>query len=544
MKRLKIITKYFIRNALDEMFAGSKLKPVFIVILMIFTVSMLSMPFTIMVGESYKSFHSMGQEGTLLATVLSLGSAVFFFFGIYTIMNVFYFSQDIEVILPLPFKSSEIVFGKFAAVLINMYIYDAMMILPLAAYGIVSSANLTYYIYAIIVLIVTPILPMIFASVICMILMRFTTLSKHKDAFKMLTGCLSLIIIILFNYFTSGSGRNMNSDQILKKLSEGNNSVMDMTIGIFLTNKFSAYALVYNNELKGLLYILLSLALSILIFILYYYIGGKLYLKGIVGISESYSRREDIIKNGKASKLIRTNSPLKALIKRDIKVLLRTPQFFVNCVAMIFYMPAILGMTMFSGDNLSKYRVLLNQGTSWYSITIAVSFIGGTICIMTGGAASTALSREGKDFIVSKYIPIDYKIQLYSKILSSLCINEIGAIIIALGLILVKASPILLLLGIISAIGSIVLITFFGLYLDFRSPKLSWDNERAMLKSNYMPLIIMLIAFILGVILVLASIFLKNYIIIFIIAMAIILIGSSILYKMLVKLAYKVYCEI
>lgn len=544
MKRLKIITKYFIRNALDEMFSGTKLKPVFIVILMIFTVSMLSMPFTIMVGESYKSFHSMGQEGTLLATVLSLGSAVFFFFGIYTIMNVFYFSQDIEVILPLPFKSSEIVFGKFAAVLINMYIYDGMIILPLAAYGIVSSANLAYYLYAIIVLIVTPILPMIFASVICMILMRFTTLSKHKDAFKMLTGCLSLIIIILFNYFTSGSGRSMNSDQMLKKLSEGNNSVMDMTIGVFLTNKFSAYALVYNNELKGLLYILLSLALSMLIFILYYYIGGKLYLKGIVGISESYSRREDIIKNGKASKLIRTNSPLKALIKRDIKVLIRTPQFFVNCVAMIFYMPAILGMSMFSGDNLSKYRVLLNQGTSWYSITIAVSFIGGTICIMTGGAAATALSREGKDFIVSKYIPIDYKTQLYSKILSSLCINEIGAIIIALGLILVKASPILLVLGLISAIGSIVLITFFGLYLDFRSPKLTWDNERAMLKSNYMPLIIMLIAFILGVILIVESIFLKNYIIIFGISMAIILIGSFILYKMLVKLAYKVYCEI
>lgn len=544
MKRLKIITKYFIRNALDEMFSGTKLKPVFIVILMIFTVSMLSMPFTIMVGESYKSFHSIGQEGTLLATVLSLGSAVFFFFGIYTIMNVFYFSQDIEVILPLPFKSSEIVFGKFAAVLINMYIYDAMLILPLIAYGVASSASVIYYLYAIIVLMITPIFPMVLASLICMILMKFTSLSKHKDAFKMLTGCLSLVAIVLFNFFTSHSGRNISLEKMLQNGTEGDNSVIDTITGIFITNKFSSYGLVYNNELKGLLYILLALILSTVIFIAYYYIGGKLYFKAIVGISESYSKRENIINNGKAAKLIKTSSPLKALIKRDIKIVFRTPQFFINCVAMIFYMPAIMGMTMFSGDNLIKFRILLNEGTSWYAIAIVISFIGGTICIMTGGAASTALSREGKDFIVSKYIPVDYKTQLYSKILSYLCINEIGAIIIALGLILVKASPILLLLGLISAIGSIVLITFFGLYLDFRSPKLTWDNERAMLKSNYMPLIIMLIAFILGVILIVASIFLKNYIIIFGISMAIILIGSFILYKMLVKLAYKVYCEI
>ena len=92
MNRRKIITKYFIKNALDEMFASSKMKPVFIIILMIILASVISMPFTVMVGEGYKSFHAIGQEGVLLAVVLSIGSTVSFFFGIYTIMNVFYFS--------------------------------------------------------------------------------------------------------------------------------------------------------------------------------------------------------------------------------------------------------------------------------------------------------------------------------------------------------------------------------------------------------------------------------------------------------------------
>ena len=85
------------------------------------------------------------KKEVLLAIILSLGSTISFFFGIYTIMNVFYFSEDIEVILPLPFKSSEIVFGKFIAVLINMYIYTAMLVLPLIVYGVVSKASFMYY---------------------------------------------------------------------------------------------------------------------------------------------------------------------------------------------------------------------------------------------------------------------------------------------------------------------------------------------------------------------------------------------------------------
>ncbi|MFW2487704.1 putative ABC transporter permease subunit [Clostridium chromiireducens] len=543
MSRLKLITKYFVRNALDEMFVGSKMKPGFIIALMIIIVCMLSLPFTLMISESYETFHSMGQEGMLIAIILSLGTAVSFFFGVYTIMNVFYFADDIEVILPLPFKSSEIIFGKFIAVLINMYIYTGMLILPLAAYGVVSKAYFLYYLYGMIVLVITPILPMILAALICMVLMRFTSLSKHKDAFKMFTGCASLILIIAFNYLNSNSGSSMTSEQILEKFSQGNNNTMEMLTGVFITNKFSAYGLLYNNNLSGLINIVIALIISIIFFIAYYYIGGKLYLKGVIGLSESFSRRENILETGEAKKLIKINSPLKALIKKDIKTIFRTPQFFINCVAMIFYMPIVMGVGFLSNGNLEKYTELLKVNTEWYGIVIVITFIGGASCIMAGGAGATALSREGKDFIVAKYIPVDYKTQLYSKILSSLCINEVGTLVVSLGLILIKASPILFALGIVSAFGSILLITLFGIYIDFRAPKLAWENEKAMFKKNYMPLFVMLIIFILGGILVVAALIIKNFIMIFGICLSIVSIGCYILFRLLFKLAYKVYTQ-
>jgi len=545
MSRLKIITKYFIRNAINEMFSGSKMKPAVLVALMLFTVSMISLPITFMIGSAYGPFHSIGQEGSLLLLILSLGAGISFFFGIYTIMNVFYFSEDIEVILPLPFKSSEIVFGKFVAVLINMYIYAGMLVLPLIAYGVVSDASLMYYLYGILALLVTPILPMIYASLICMVLMRFTNLSKHKDTFRMVSGCLSLVLIVVFNYFNSNTGKTMHSGELVQKLSEGNNTMMDIMSSIFITDKFTAYGLLYNNEFKGLLYMILSLSLGTIVFLIYYYVGGKLYIKGIIGISESYSKRENILDNGKADKLTKKNSPIKALVIRDIKVILRTPQFFINCVAMLFYLPAILGMTMLSNGQLDHARNLLSKNdTSFYGIAIVAAFIIGTICIMSGGAATTAISREGKDFIVSKYIPVDYKIQLYSKILSSLCINEIGTLIVALVLILVGASPILFILGVINSFIGILFITLFGLYIDFKSPKLNWESERAMYKNNYMPLFIMLVIFLLGALLVGLAIVIKNYVIVFFICIGVIGLGSFLFFKGLVKQANKVYNEV
>lgn len=543
MSRLKTVTKYFIKNALNEMFGSGKMKPALIAALMIFGISMISMPFTVMVGAGYEVFHESGQEGMLLSLIISAGAAVSFFFGIYTIMNVFYFSDDIEVLLPLPLKSSEIVIGKFIAVLINMYIYTAILVLPLITYGVVSRANLIYYMYLVIVLITTPIFPMVLASIICMTLMRFTSLSKHKDGFRMFTGCIALVLIVLFNYFNSGSRGNMTQEQALLKFSEGHNSMMETMSDIFITNKFASYGLLYNGEIRGALYILLTLILGIVIFIAYSYIGGKLYLKGIIGISESYSKRENILETGKVDKLIKINSPLKALVFRDIKIMFRTPTYFINCIAMIFYMPAILGVAMLSRSNLVHIRSLLNNGTNIYGFVVVGAFILASMSVMTGGASATAISREGRDFIVSKYIPISFKTQLYSKILSSLCINGIGAVIVAIGLIIIGVSPLLFLLGILASVGAIVVISLLGLFMDFRSPKLEWESEKAMFKKNYLSLLIMFIVVVLSVILVFLNIIIKNYMVTFGVCIGIVAVGSFILYRLLVKLAYKVYTE-
>lgn len=533
MRRLKLITKYFLKNALESNLGNKKMSPIVVALLSLLLIGVISAPLAMLIPASYNILVGMGQEGALLTMILILGSAVTFVFGIYTILNIFYFSNDIEQILPLPFKSSEIVFGKFLAVLIDIYLYALIMLFPLIVYGIVSKAGVAYYIYSLLAIIVVPIPPMIIVALICMLLMRFTALAKHKDAFRMITGTLMLVLVIAFNFFNQSSNGRRGNDTLVTLLS-GNNSLMDSVSNVMITNKLAAYGLLYNKEFKGLLYILAAVVIAVALFGIYYVIGGNLYYKGVMGASETYSKKENILESKNTDKLIRSNSPIKALVLKDIKLLFRTPQFFINCVAMLIYIPAILGVAFFANGSISFDGVVSGKENLYgYAIVAVLAF--SIMCISSGGAALTAISRDGKDFIVVKYIPLSNKDYIKSKIISSLIINEISALIVIGIMIFIKLPILLILLGGIISIGSVAIISLLQIYLDYKSPKLDWESEREMFKKNYMPLILMLVSLVIGAIFAGLTFIIKNYLIIFVIIAITLVVTGAILANMLNK---------
>ncbi|NLK95978.1 MAG: hypothetical protein GX275_12465 [Clostridiales bacterium] len=539
MSRTKTLTKYFVKNALDEMFnSNGKMKPIVKMALMILLIMLVSIPFSAMVGMYYPTLKLVNQEGMIIAMLLSSGVFITFFFGVYTILNIFYFSNDVEQLLPLPFKPNEIIFGKFITVYINMLLYSFMLIVPLTVYGVMSGGGILYYLYMVIAIIIIPIVPIVVATIVSMILMRFTHLSKHKDAFKMISGCISLILVVVFNFFMQGSGDN-NEDYLVTSLREGDNSLIGKASGYMIINKFINIALVNSDKASGFLYILLAIVLSICIYGIFYIISGKIYFKGIIGISESYSKRESILDKGKTSKLLRRNSPIKALVLRDIKIIFRTPQFFMNSVAMLLYMPAIFGVMFFANGSIDEIKGFI-QSMPTNGIVLAASFIIAAIFISAGGAGICALSREGKDFIISKYIPVDYRNQLKSKIISSLAINESITVILIAFMIYLGIKPGLLILSAIVIITTVGLITMIGLFIDFKSPKLDWEDEKALMKNNFSPVIIMVIMMVIGIILLIISFFV-HYLIMFLIILLVNTFMIWFCYNRLLVLAEKIY---
>lgn len=541
MSRVGAISKYFVKEAFGEVFSSKKLKPPVVAILMMVVLALFSIPFCSMIGIFYQPFKSIGQEGMLISLVTLAGSTIVFFFGINTVMNIFFFSNDIEYILPMPFKSSDIIIGKFLSVVINMEMYSAIIALPLITYGVVSHSGIIYYIYSIIVFLTLPIVPMVLSSIICFILMKFTSIAKNKDIFKTISGILSLLFIVVINFVLQSSNAKVDPNNIAETIANGNNSGMQMVTGIFINSKFAANALVNSTSIDGLKNIMLLLVFTICIFAIFYVIGGKLYLKSAIGLSESYSKRENVFQKGNADKIIKENSPIRALVLKDIKVIIRTPRFFMSSIAMLFYMPAILGMSIFSKGSLGEIRELLaSSGNKFYAIFLVGIFGLSAFCSL-GAAGYTAISREGKDFIVSKYIPVGYKEQTMSKIISSLCINLISSIIISVLLVVLKTNVIVTVLGVIVSIATTTLFTLFGVFYDFRSPKLEWEDEKSLVSGNYTSILILLGAVIIAGGLAGLSFLINNYLVIFIIIILMEGAGCMAFYNIIMKLGDKLY---
>ena len=540
MSRLRVLTKYFVRDALQDMFNKSKMKSGLMIVLMIILIAFLSLPFVIVVNKLYEPFAMIGQEGALLSLILLVGAIISFFLGIFIIMNTYYFSNDIEYFLPMPFKSSEIVLSKFIAVLINMLLYSTIIVVPLLVFAKKSSASFMYYIYIVLSVVICPILPMIIAALVCMFLMRFTNLSKHKDMFRTISGCLSLVLVIGLNMISQSTTTLFEDSSSLVALLNDNNSFMDVLSGIFITNKYASYGLLYNSEIKGFIYMLISIIICVALCIGYYLIGGKLYLKSVIGISETYSKRVNIFEENGEGNIVKRSSPIKALVIRDIKMVFRTPQFFINSIMMMIYMPALLAIISLVNGQFANIKYVILSG-KYNSTIIAGAFFLSAMSITSAGGGRRCLSREGSDFVFSKIIPIAYTEQAKSKIISSLCINSLLPIIIVIISLLLGVDFLISLLCLVSSILGTAVITLIQILLDFMDTKLEWSDEKNLYNGDISSAIMSIIIILLGVGVIAISVKVENYIGMFLVISALSLILIGVFYKKVINMSDEVY---
>ena len=62
-------------------------------------------------------------------------------------INVYYFSKDMDLILPLPINPIDLLISKFNTIIIKTYFFESIFIFaPLIIYGIYTSSGLLYYI--------------------------------------------------------------------------------------------------------------------------------------------------------------------------------------------------------------------------------------------------------------------------------------------------------------------------------------------------------------------------------------------------------------
>ncbi len=426
------------------------------------------------------SLIKINQPAVFLGLFLLSTAVLIIFQTIFSSVNIFYFARDIEYILPMPVKPSELLIAKFNTILCTEYFTEFLFLLtPIIIYGIMTAQTILFYIYALLILLIFPILPAILACLIIMLIMCFSNLTKNKDKFQLITTILAIVVAVGIQFIFYNNGNQLTDQQMIDKIIQVN-GLVDVIGRYFITIGPSIDVLINSSNIIALLHLGKLIAITALGYIIFITLGNKIYLKGAINTT-----------GGAKTKKLNENKAYKkrniffSYILKEFKILFRNPIFFTQCVLPIFLMPVIILISVsvsFSRINELDITTLSIQVNS-VILAMALSII--QFLQMFSFIAITAVSRDGLNAKFVKYIPISLYKQFKYKIAPAIILNTVSTIILLGIMSFIMPSMLIYLIGIfiVSTIMNIIQ-SYLMLIIDLKRPKLEWDTEYAVVKQN------------------------------------------------------------
>lgn len=280
-------------------------------------------------------------------------------------------------------------------------------------------------------------------------------------------------------------------DGSLPALVQSSGPLFNVLSIIFPTVTLMNQALV--GGLKELvIYLPLTLLISGVAIFLFYQVGNVLFIDGAKGLTESGMRRKEL-STKEWSTSTKANHAVLAIAGKELKLLLRTPVYFLNCILLSLILPLFIIFPMLlSGSineilaelkilNLDEIRGLIPPDLIVIAIVAVMVFYSGLNLI-----SATAISREGSNFSFMKYIPVPYRTQLLAKMLPAFLVQFIGLSIILIPLSILVQPPLysiglgLILGGLFSLLMNLLMIS-----IDVMKPVLNWTSEQRAVKQNF-----------------------------------------------------------
>lgn len=210
-----------------------------------------------------QSLALIGQEQVFLSLFFLALGALFLIQSVFSCINVFYFSKNIETVLPLPIKPYEIILAKLNTILVTEYITESIFaLIPFIIYGVLTGSGIIYYIMAVLALLLFPMLPLLVVTLFIMIIMCFAKLTKHKDKFQMIVGIISIILVIAFQGMFAGTNGDITDEQLAEKLMQAN-GIVDLVGNYFFTLKPIVNAMTSTNVLVAFFEILKVIVITL-----------------------------------------------------------------------------------------------------------------------------------------------------------------------------------------------------------------------------------------------------------------------------------------
>lgn len=456
----------------------------------------------VMAGISFLSYEvinelvKVGQPILFLNIFFLLFMMIIIFQIILASTNVYFFSKDLEVLLPLPLKSEELLISKFNTIVVNLYFSELIFaFFPLIIYGICTYAGIIYYVYLFLILLIFPILPTLFISIITMFFMKLSKFIKNKDAFQIIITLIFIFIMFgvefklgstIINKFDNNS--NINTEEVVETFNQFNEKIKNV-YKYFLEINPTIEIIKNYNKLNSIFNLLKIIFIDLLFLILFIFIGKKYYLKNILKNNNNYYLNK--IQKNNFQKKCKKITIKKSYIKKEFKLLFKNPIFFMQCIFPIFILIiSLIIITIFTFPNL---KAILTSDILGDEIDFSIDL--NVICLVLGiiqfiftisNVSITSISREGKSANYMKFIPVSFFKQFIYKSIPQIIINMLltFVILILLKVILPEFNLIYLFLIFIIANLFNIINSELMVVVDLYKPNLNWKADYEAIKNN------------------------------------------------------------
>jgi ABC-2 type transport system permease protein len=466
-----------------------------------------------LVQNVYAALKPMGQERALLSFGFLAAQALILLFGLYYVIAAFYFSRDLEFLIPLPLRPGEVMASKFAVIVVNEYLTVAAVVLPIVVtFGVVARGGPGYWVNAALVYLALPVIPLAIVSLLVVAMMRFINLSRKKDALILIGSILLLVaalavqVVLGRSATAGGAGRGLGANMAgITAFLTSPNSLLGRVGAFFPPGIWATKAVAGGFTGEGLANLGLLWGVSGLIFAAIVVLAEKLFYRGLVGLVETTGRKRRLTREELTRRVSSGRRAKAAIFGREWKIMNRTPIFLLNGTFVVVLLPAIFvlmatvgrgargGAVGGAGTAVDPMALLEGMASGHPLIVILATALFMTVCGSINGTASSTFSREGAQFWISKVIPVAPREQAAAKFWHSYLVAALGVVTagIAAGAVLhVGARELAVAAGLSLLAG--VLLTAVGMAIDLARPLLDWANPQKAIKQNLNVLLAML----------------------------------------------------
>ena len=430
----------------------------------------------------------LGQQAALLTFALLMGQFLVLIFGFYYVISAFYFSRDLEILVPLPLAPSQVLMSKFTVILVNEYLTVSPIVLPvLVTYGVLSREGWTYWTRALLTYLLLPVIPLAVVSILVVGLMRLVNFGRKKDAL-ILAGSLFLMTLAIGGQFMLNRSIGAAPDRAaaIRFLSAPDGLVQQIG-SKFPPSIWASKALAWGPSGSGPLNALFSIGASLLLFAGLFLAARSFFYRGLIGLGEQTARRRTLSRDRLERGVGSGSRPVRAIFQRELRIMNRTPIFLLNGVLSVILIPILFVVMWNTGKRASDAAALMalvRSADATIAVIAAALFM--TISGSLNGTSSSAFSREGGQFWMSKIIPVSPADQVRGKFLHSFAIALLGIAASSLVVLFVFHLNIAVVLASVAlSMAASFVLTAVGMIIDLARPLLTWTNPQKAIKQNF-----------------------------------------------------------